>query len=185
MRFEFDIRKTIAAVAFLVKKEGGKLDMFLALKMLYLADKEALINWGKPITGDSFVSLPKGPALSKVYDLFKGTAGREHQDEWNRFVSEKVNHSIQLLKPVDTDVLSEREMEVLESARKTINRFAPWQVSKWLHKACPEWEDPEGSSRPIHPKTILQKAGKTPAQIKAIEDSNEAYQYAKTVLGGR
>jgi hypothetical protein len=55
---DFDIRKAIAAVAFLLKKQGGQLDMFLGLKTLYLADKMALIQWGKTITGDTFISLP-------------------------------------------------------------------------------------------------------------------------------
>ena len=52
----FDIEKTIAAVAYLVQREGGELDVFLAIKALYVADKDALIQWGKTITGDSFVS---------------------------------------------------------------------------------------------------------------------------------
>jgi len=75
MLLSFDINKTIAAVAFLIRRENGEVDVFLSLKMLYLADKEALIKWGKTITGDSFSSLPKGPILSKTYDLFKGSAG--------------------------------------------------------------------------------------------------------------
>ncbi len=69
MTFDFDIRKTIAAVAFLAQKEDGELDMFLSLKMLYLADKRALILWGKTITGDRFVSMQKGPVLSLIYNL--------------------------------------------------------------------------------------------------------------------
>ncbi len=46
--------------------------MFLSLKMLYLADKRALILWGKTITGDRFVSMQKGSVLSLIYNLFKG-----------------------------------------------------------------------------------------------------------------
>ena len=83
MQLKFDIRKTIAAVAFLMDREGGQLDMFLGLKMLYLADKEALIRWGKTITGDSFVSMPKGPVLSIVYNLFKKDGPPEYQREWD------------------------------------------------------------------------------------------------------
>jgi len=60
MHIEFDIRKAIAATAFLVNRQGGKLDMFLGLKMLYLADKNSLIKWGKTITGDKFVSMRRG-----------------------------------------------------------------------------------------------------------------------------
>ena len=88
MRFQFDIDKTIAAVAYLMEREGGELDMFLGLKMLYLADKEALVRWGKPITGDSFVALPKGPVLNEVYDLFKGVGPERDQKEWDAAFSD-------------------------------------------------------------------------------------------------
>lgn len=185
MRLGFDIRKTIAAVAFLMNQEGGQLDMFLGLKMLYVADKEALIRWGKTITGDSFVSLPKGPVLSEVYNLFKGVGPREDQGEWDACFSERVNHLIQMLKQVDVEVLSEREMEVLESARKQINSFAPWEVARWLHETCPEWQDPQGSSVPIDPAVILRNAGRTDEEIQIIENSNLTYDQAKKMLGVR
>jgi hypothetical protein len=185
LRLNFDIRKTIAAVAFLMNQEGGHLDMFLGLKMLYLADKESLIRWGKTITGDSFVSLPKGPVLSEVYNLFKGVAPERDQQEWDTCFSERVNHSIHLLKPVDVELLSEREMEVLEEARKQINNFAPWAVAKWLHETCPEWEDPQGSSAPIDPNVILRNAGRTEEEIQIIEESNRTYSQTRSLLGIR
>lgn len=180
---DFDIRKTIAAVAFLVEKEGGDLDMFLGLKMLYLADKRALIMWGKTITGDSLVSMPKGPVLSATYNLFKGSAPREDQIAWDGCFSERVNQSIHLVKDVDTGILSEREMEVLEAARGEINGVAPWEVSLWLHQICPEWTDPQGSSIPIDPSTILRNAGKTQEEIERIETSVRAYNHARRLLG--
>lgn len=183
MQLRFDIRKTIAAVAFLMDHEGGHLDMFLGLKMLYLADKESLVRWGKTITGDSFVSLPKGPVLSEVYNLFKGVAPKEHQREWDAFFSERVNHSIHLLQPVQVGLLSEREMERLEEARTQINKFAPWDVARWLHDACPEWQDPQGSSIPIDPNVILRNAGRTPEEIQIIEESNHTYNQTKNLLG--
>lgn len=37
-----------------------------------LADREAYAKWGKPITGDTAVSMKHGPVLSTVYDLTKG-----------------------------------------------------------------------------------------------------------------
>ncbi|HXJ94268.1 MAG TPA: Panacea domain-containing protein [Terriglobia bacterium] len=182
---EFDIEKTIAAVAFLIEHEGGELDMFLGLKMLYLADKEALISWGTTITGDSFVSMPKGPVLSEVYDLFKGTGNKKLQAEWDSVFSEKVNHCVRLLKDVDIDVLSEREMELLETARKEINSFAPWEVARWLHDTCPEWEDPNGSSLPIQPDTILRNAGRTDEEIQVFAESNRLHTQTKILLGIR
>lgn len=185
MQLEFDIQKTIAAVAFLTEQQGGQLDMFLGLKMLYLADKESLIRWGKTITGDSFVSMPKGPVLSEVYNLFKGIGPREHQREWDAVFSERVNHSIHPLVSVGVGLLSEREMERLEEARKQINNFAPWEVARWLHDTCPEWQDPQGSSIPIDPDVILRNAGRTQEEIEIIEESNRTYNQTRSLLGIR
>jgi hypothetical protein len=185
MLFEFDIEKAIAAVAFLMQREGGELDMFLSLKMLYLADREALVKWGMTITGDSFVSMPNGPVLSEVYDLFRGSARPKNQREWDGFFSEKVNHKIHLKKQPEIELLSEREMEVLEEARNQLNSMAPWDVSDWIHKACPEWQDPHGSSLPIEPESILKIAGKSETEIREIEFENRANKYARTVFGVR
>ena len=52
-----------------MEKESGQLDMFLGLKILYLANKNSLIQWGKTITGDKFVSMPKGPVLSCIHNF--------------------------------------------------------------------------------------------------------------------
>lgn len=185
MVFDFDIRKTIAAVAFLAQQEeGGELNMFLSLKMLYLADKEALIRWGKTITGDAFVSMPKGPVLSKTYNLFKGEDWSAYQAEWDSAFSECVNNSISVLEKVDIGLLSEREMEVLGNARKQIHKVAPWRVADWLHDTCPEWSDPHGSSTPIDPATILRNAGKTDDEIDALSALNDAQRYAMNTLLG-
>lgn len=183
MELQFDIKKTLAAVAFLMDREGGQLDMFLGLKMLYIADKEALVRWGKTITGDSFWALPKGPALRTIYNLFKGEAPESYQVIWDDYFSEKMNHSIHLLRPVNVEVLSERETEVLESARQQINKFAPWEVSEWTHKTCPEWQDPRGSSFPIDPAVILKNAGRTDAEIEAIEEEDRTFNQTKKLLG--
>ena len=183
MELIFDLRKAMAALAFLLKNEGDKLDMFLGIKMLYWADKQALINWGQTITGDKFVSMQNGPVLSRIYDLFKGTAGSKYQKEWDLHFTQRVNHSIRLLKPVDVGVLSRREMEALENARREINSCAPWDVAEWLHKDCPEWQNPHGGSRPINLRIILQNAGKTPEEIKNIEESNATFVHTKELLG--
>jgi uncharacterized phage-associated protein len=183
MNFGFDIEKAIAAAAFLLEREGGELDMFLALKMLYLADKQALIRWGKPITGDSFVALPKGPVLQEVYDLFKGTdAVKAHQARWNECFTELVSHKIRLRQKVDIGLLSEREMDILEEARQKINEMAPWEVARWLHETCPEWRDPKGHSLPIQPEAILKTAGMSPKRIREIGEENEAFRRTKELL---
>jgi uncharacterized phage-associated protein len=183
MVFVFEIDKAIAATAFLLQKQAGELDMYLGLKMLYIADKEALIRWGKTITGDKFVAMPKGPVLSEIYDLFKGSDRKgDHQARWDSVFSQKVNNSIHRLREVEIEILSEREMEVLEFARKEVNGCAPWEVGRWLHEVCPEWQDPKGSSKTISPEVILRNAGRAEAEIKRIESSNALVHQVRQLL---
>ncbi|MBL0158268.1 MAG: SocA family protein [Bryobacterales bacterium] len=37
------------------------------IKLLYLADREALLQWGRPITTDRWVSMDHGPVVSRIY----------------------------------------------------------------------------------------------------------------------
>jgi len=183
MLLDFDIEKTIAAVAYLVQKEGGELDVFLAIKTLYVADKDALIQWGKTITGDSFVSMDKGPVVSSTYNLFKGEGSESNQAIWNAHITERMNHTVRLLHDVDLGVLSEREVEALDSARLQIKSMPPWRVARWLHDNCPEWQNPHGSSVPIDPSQILRLAGKTEEEIRKTEEANAEVRLLNYLLG--
>ncbi len=181
--FVFDIRKAIAATAFLAEREAGELDMFLSIKMLYVADKKALELWGKTVTGDRMVAMPKGPVLSRIYNLFRGQGTADDLREWNSNFSQTVGNTIRLLKEPDLGPLSEDEQDVLEAARLEIHSVAPWEVSKWLHDNCPEWKDPSDSSRAIDPAEILRAAGRTDAEIKMIEESSETFKQIDKLLG--
>jgi len=158
--------------------------MFYLVKELYYADRTALIKWGKPITGDSFASLEKGPIVSEIYDLLKNNGLEKNQIQWNDVISRGENFKISLRKEADIGVLSEREMEVLEESRKTIKGIRG-SIPKWCHKHCPEWTDPGKSSVPIDPSTILRLAGKTEEEIKSIEEANDEIRLLHYMLGSR
>lgn len=172
MLLNFDIQKAIAATAYLVEREGGVENMYTLLKKLYYADRIALINWGKSITGDKLVSMDKGPIVSKIYDLLKDKGTDNNLIAWKDVVSREPNYRIILRKKTDMGVLSEREMEALEESRNRINRIRG-SIGEWLVKNCPECKHPEGTSMPIDPATILRIAGKTEEQIREIEEDNE------------
>lgn len=185
MEFRFDIKKTMASIAFLAERGDGQVDMFLSLKTLYVADKKSLTRWGKTITGDSFRALKNGPVLWMVYKLFKGTAPAKFQREWDSHFTERMNHSIRLRSEVPVDALSIREMETLSEAQAEINSMAPWDVADWLHKTCPEWKDPGDTSLPISPEEILSNAGRTKEEIDQLSESEHDFQQAILLLGAR
>jgi uncharacterized phage-associated protein len=180
----FNIKKAKAAAAYLIEREGGSQEMFFLIKMLYYADRLALIEWGNSITGDSFASLKKGPIVSEIYNFMKDSAARPNQSlneiEWRESFG-RTGNSISLLKDVDIDVLSEREIYVLEKARQTIRKIRG-SVADWLHQNCPEWEDPQGSSIPIDPATILRIAGRSDEEINEIEQTNRQVQFLNLLI---
>jgi len=78
VQFEFDYEKTVAAALYIVSKNLPELTMAKLFKLLYLADKDHLVRYGRPITGDSYVAMKDGPVPSNLYDLFKEMRGKPH-----------------------------------------------------------------------------------------------------------
>ena len=75
VQFEFDPEKTVAAALYIVSKNLPELTMAKLFKLLYLADKDHLVRYGRPITGDNYVAMKDGPVPSNLYDLFKEARG--------------------------------------------------------------------------------------------------------------
>ncbi|HSZ59207.1 MAG TPA: Panacea domain-containing protein [Tepidisphaeraceae bacterium] len=74
MLIPFDPFKVTQAAAVLLKTEANRsMSRLRLLKLLYIADREALKERARPITGDRPVAMDHGPVLSHTYDLIKGT----------------------------------------------------------------------------------------------------------------
>jgi hypothetical protein len=187
LNLNFNIKKAKAAAAYLIEHSGGSQAMFYLIKMLYYADRTALINWGNSITGDSFASLQKGPIVSDIYNFLKVPAVGQPQSrnavEWRESIGRRnsADNEIFVLQEVDQSVLSEREIEVLEQARLVINQIHG-SIAKWLHDNCPEWQDPRGSSIPIDPSVILRLAGRSEEEINELEETNHQVAFLNSLM---
>lgn len=141
------------------------------IKLLYLMDRESLRRWGRPVTGDSPVSMPHGPVLSRTYDLMN-IGEREDDDHgptyWGKYISDIGNHEVKLktAKP-GTDDLSEAEIELIEEIFRRFGKMSRWELRDYTH-ALPEWEDPGQSSAPIPMESLLSVLGKTDLEISRI-----------------
>lgn len=63
--------KLVETMLYLSLKEM-ELDQYKMVKLLYLADREHLRRFGRPITFDKYVAMPFGPVASAAFDLLKG-----------------------------------------------------------------------------------------------------------------
>src|SRR5580700_367699 len=71
--FPLKIEKTIQAIGVLFRHDGvRRMNYMRLLKLLYIADREAVKETGRPITGGPLMAMERGPVLQEVYDLIRG-----------------------------------------------------------------------------------------------------------------
>ncbi|MBY4609000.1 SocA family protein [Rhizobium sp. 9T] len=78
VRFNFDWEKTIDAIEFIARQEPGITQYYIG-KILFFADREHILDYGRPITGDKYVAMEHGPVPSAVRNLLR--VDGEYPDE--------------------------------------------------------------------------------------------------------
>jgi uncharacterized phage-associated protein len=169
----FNERKATEAAAFLLKRRSGTMSYLKLIKLLYLADREALLRWGRPISTDRYVSMDKGPVLSRVRDLI--TEESQEPSFWVATISEPHQFKVSLIKEIELEELSDAETELLEEIFNRYGALGRWELVELTHD-LPEWVDPQGSAVAISYSDILRNGGKTEAEIAVIEDELRALQ---------
>jgi len=105
--FDFNESKAIETILYLAKRISRS-SKYNICKMLYLADKTSLDNYGKFIFGESYFAMQEGATPSKSYDLMKQIAEECTDDlrvEGNDVVA---------LRDANLDYLSESDIECLD-----------------------------------------------------------------------
>lgn len=179
--FTFNETKTTQVAALFLSKNGGKMNYTKLIKLLYLADREALSLWERPLTGDSYVAMGKGPVLSKTYDLINYRADPNKKSPWYKYIT-KQNYDVSLARDPGYDELSKREIALIDKIDKKY-KDKDWQAMiRICHKILPEWKDPGNTADPISIEKILKVFNKTDKEIKCIREEVSDLEYVKGVL---
>ena len=59
MRMRFNEKKATQAAARFLRLCKGCMNYMKLIKLLYIADREALLRWGRPITTDAYCNGPR------------------------------------------------------------------------------------------------------------------------------
>lgn len=145
-RIMFDINwaKSLEGLHYLVTLQPGITSFFVA-KLFYYADKQHILDWGRPISGDTYFAMENGPVPTAIYNLIK-------KDE---FISDdlvadfeyrirKDGRSLYPSKAFENIYLSRTDMEYLQDAQKTYGHMSFPELWKLVHeeKAWREaWEN--------------------------------------------
>lgn len=161
--------KATQAAARLLRLRGGRMSHLKLIKLLYLVDREAFIRLGRPVTHDSYSSMPHGPVPSFTLDRInepEESAG----SYWDAHIAPKADHHVSLRDPqrVPGDQLSPAEEALIDEVFAKFGRMTRWELRDHTH-TLPEWENPRGSSRPIDPAVFLRQAGYSDEDVAALE----------------
>ena len=175
IRFRFNAKKAAQAANRLLRLSGGQRNYMELVKLLYLADREALLKLECQITGDQLMALPFGPVLSRVLDLIRWGPINEEDAPWFDAVSPPFGYDVKALADCSDDELSGAECQILDEVFAKYGKKDWKELSRLTHE-LPEWVDPNGGRVPISPEQILKLEGKTPQEIECIRRELSAYE---------
>ena len=173
----FDRAATVQAASYLIKKSGGKHDMYCLIKMLYRADREMLKRWGMSITGARAVSMRHGPVLSEVYDQAKG---QRFDPMWTAHI-EKVGYDLVLKQQADTDELSQAALAILDETYSELGGMGFSQMRNWAHSQ-PECVETDRSCT-LSRTNMLKPHGVTEESIQQMEEDAELFNSFQAYFG--
>lgn len=151
----FSEKKAAQAAAYLLHRGNGRMPVLKLMKLLYLAERHSYELFGEPMIGDKLVSMDHGPVLSQTLNKINGMSPSE-PDGWDCWVADREGHDVALrdasrIRSPEQDLLelSDAELEILAETWEKFGHLGKYQLRDLTHDICPEWENPDGSSKPI------------------------------------
>lgn len=166
MRLPFNEAKATQAAAILLNLRGGTMSYLKLIKLLYLADREALLRWERPVTTDRWVSMKNGPVVSQIYSLIREEPMPGEDGVWRSHI-QPFGYEVTLIKPIDDDELSGAEVKLLRQIFALHGRLSRWDLVDLSH-ALPEWKNPGSSSTPIEAADILRAEGRPEEEVAEV-----------------
>jgi uncharacterized phage-associated protein len=168
------VESTVNSMLYILNSLEGEVDFHRLFKILYFAERDHLVRYGKSITQDVYIAMDKGPVPSLAYDILKALRGEGlmayYQQEFEHYFQVvKKYHVIAKIKH-DPDALSESVLECLHKA-----------VVKYGHKSFKEltglshddaWKNADKNSE-INIFDIARAGGANPEMIAYIVVSSE------------
>lgn len=181
-----DIQKLTEIVAYILTRNDGQMDYYNLIKECYIADRMSVAKTGYAMTGDSYVSMNRGPVLKNLYSFIKNKYDDvDSQHFWNQVFSTS-DHKIKLLK---TDVphskLSRCDINVLNEVCQRFYKYSYEQMRDYSHSegVFPEWQPVErGEEKPIPMENIMKALNFNDEDIQILINEHLSYEQEKSAL---
>lgn len=140
LRFRMNWTKAIEGVHFLASIHPGITPYYLA-KVFFFADKEHMVDWGRPICGDRYVAMEHGPVPSGIYNLVKRDEFLDDDiiAEFDRRVRLEDRAMFERVS-FNAVALSRSDMEYLAQAERIYTHMSFAALREHVHRD-PAWRD--------------------------------------------
>ncbi len=135
MNVQFDKVKTLNALLFVANRVQRK-DFHKIFKVIYFADRQHLADWGRPITGDTYIAMDAGPVPSRLYDMLKIVRGDSYLPDTEglgRYFQVENWMYVRPLVDADLSSLSANEQEALSDSIEKYASLSYGEIKEKSH----------------------------------------------------
>lgn len=171
--FPFVYAKGAEAAATILRQEShGEMNYHRLLKLLYIIDRVALGETGRPIIGGRLIALQRGPLHSRCLDLIQGRDS-ESPAWMNHFQTQQ--YQIVMVTDPGNRQLSKREIDIINCVRNEHLARDEWELGEFMLTFAEYAANrpTEGDSREIPFAQLLAAVGRAADQAEIEKDAQE------------
>jgi uncharacterized phage-associated protein len=141
IRFYFDEAKAVETLVY-IADAWPRITPFFLSKVLFVADRDHLRDFGRPITGDAYIAMDHGPVPSRIYDIINGNLdffGDPSAISKALTIDQKGKyHEVTAQRKPNIDLFSETDIAALDGAIRLCKGKSFAELSSLTHQE-PAW----------------------------------------------
>ncbi len=141
MKTPLQIAKIKAVVLYIMQSFPEGVDYIKLFKILYFAQQEHLVKYGKVIVDDSFRALKHGPVPAYTYKALQIAEGKALEGDFDEFLKNIEVHDKKVYASMfpDMDYISGADKRSLDTSIAKYKNADPYDLSDLSHDSA--WEE--------------------------------------------
>ena len=169
MNVQFDKEKALNALLDVANRVQRK-DFHKIFKIIYFADRQHLADWGRPITGDTYIAMEAGPVPSRLYDMLKIVRGDSYLPDMEglgKYFQVENWMYVRPLQDADLNKLSANEQEAMSEAIEKYATLSYDEIKEKSHDVA--WRS-TARDFSISWDNIAREAGLDEVEVACLRD---------------
>jgi uncharacterized phage-associated protein len=170
IHIKFNENKAINAILYITNRLTRR-DFHKIFKILYFSDRNHLVEYGRPITGDSYIAMEDGPVPSNIYDIFKSVRGdgffKDTDGKFSQYFSVIEWDLINPKRQANLDELSVTDLQHIDASLELYGNMSWDEIREKSHDYA--WANTT-RNREIEFENIIRELGGDDEYINYLEE---------------